>query len=136
MLQALDEPGRRELFTLAERLCKGCADPLFGLGQHGRRNIGLSLRLARQRRNRRGAPLLRPQIEFERPGLRDLRGEAAAGKLKQTQFIDLGVQDDGNHRVASGRLRRRRDGFERRQSMKLFWRQLDDVAGLGLVMPR
>ena len=62
LLQALDDPRRRELFTLAERRCKGCADPLFGLGQRGWRNIGLSLRLGRQRRNRRGAPLLRPRL--------------------------------------------------------------------------
>jgi len=55
------------------------ADPPPGASELVRRDIGVRLRLRCRLSSRRGKiALVRAEVEFERPGLRDLRGEAAA----------------------------------------------------------
>src|SRR5271168_5358006 len=79
LLEALKEPRRRQLLALAERPRKRSGDPSPGVDERGRRNIGF-----RQHRRCRlyslcgGLPLLWAQVEFERPGLSDIRSKASA----------------------------------------------------------
>src|SRR5208337_3243460 len=74
LLQALKEPRRSQLLALAERLRERNADPSPGAGERVRRDIGFRLgRRCGLYSGRGKIALVRAQVEFERPGLRDIR---------------------------------------------------------------